>query len=675
MSSDSQLKRHLLNTGKISKTDLMKAEDYALTTGISLEDALVFLELMEYETVGESLGEIYGLPYHSLLKTPPPMKAKDLVPLDLAKKWLVFPVDYDEKNRVLTLALNDPGDLEKTLVLESNLFAPYQLAYTVASSHEIKKAIEMFYIGRKSEHEKTAELTVPEDFTILPEETERAPQDSSQKKKEHHTFNHVLLLEPELARARAFRTLLSLEGVKNITWASSVKEVLYHLKKGSFDTLLVNGNIFKHNGEWLKELKSSNVSLEILYYSAFSPLLFQQAYPYEEMANALISSLSFYTAWILRETPKRLSKIRLGARYGKLLGLRLGLKGASIDAITLAFWLSVPEIQRSFLESVELPYPIEEIINYKTFIKEETFKTEAIVYGIVKTYLDLSSRQPEIRSDPNLVRDIITKEFKTTKFEPILETFVNLLREDHLLQDVGKPPGKILILDPDITKTSGIFLRLSNDGYEVDNVSTIQEATTFLNETDYDVIISEIQLPDGDGLEFCRKLKAQPKYHDLLHIFLTSQTPQGLAAKSLEAGADDFLTKPVDLELLSLKISKSLSRKGIGTDQRGVSGSLKEMNLTDIVQILAAGDKEVLIVLEGAGKRGEIYIHGGAVTHAVAGDITGEEAFYRMMTWDDVNFQVIPCKDFPEPTIEISLMSLLMEGARLMDEANTNESI
>jgi DNA-binding response OmpR family regulator len=668
-----QLKKHLIKKGLVSRLDLMKAEDYAMTAKIPLDEALVFLDLIDLKDLGKALSSFYKVPYRPLLDTNPPSKAKDLVSLELAEKWHIFPVEFNPWEGFLTLAMSDPKDMEKTLILENNLFALYRITYTVASDMEIQEAIARHYKGVKDVQKSRAELKLPEDFTILPDEG-RIEIPESDREVLTHT-QHLLLLEPELNRARAFRALLELEGIKGITWASTLKDAKKFIGKGGFDTLLVNGNVFNREGAWVKELKEKTPRVDIFYYHNFSPLLLQQVYTYEQMSRAMISMADFFVGQVLKDQPKRLAEIRLCAKYGKLLALRLGLDGAKVDAIVLAAWLSVPELQRSFLESVKTPYPLSEIITSVKGLKHSGRNVEAIIFGMVKGYIEVIADHPETRGDLSAVREILLKQFPHPEDEPILESFLHLLREDQLLQDVGKITGRILIVDPEVFEDSGIYLRLSNDGYQLKVVNTTGDAMNFLSDVRVDAIISESHLPDEDGLNFCRKVKTQSKFHDILFMVLTEDATSGLAARSLEAGADDFLQKPVDLELLSLKLSRALAKKGRGKAQQGVSGSLNDMSLTDLVQILSAGDKDVLITLEGGMRKGEIFIKQGEVIHAATTDVSGEDAFYQIMRWKDVNFSVVPCHEFPERTINMSLMSLLMEGARLMDEAAAEETL
>jgi hypothetical protein len=92
------------------------------------------------------------------------------------------------------------------------------------------------------------------------------------------------------------------------------------------------------------------------------------------------------------------------------------------------------------------------------------------------------------------------------------------------------------------------------------------------------------------------------------------------------------------------------------------------MGFTDIIQSLTSGDKDVQIILDATGRKGQVFVQGGEVIHAAAGDTEGEAAFYEIMAWQDADFQIIPCTAFPARTIHVPAMSLLMEGARLTDE-------
>lgn len=114
---------------------------------------------------------------------------------------------------------------------------------------------------------------------------------------------------------------------------------------------------------------------------------------------------------------------------------------------------------------------------------------------------------------------------------------------------------------------------------------------------------------------------------------------------------------------------RKLQSMGVrGEAASGISGDLEDAPLTDIVQILCAGGKNMRIRITNRGGEAEVFIQGGNITHCALGDKQGEEAFYELMRWHDGKFTADPCEKFPQRTITVSAMALLMEGARRFDE-------
>ena len=153
-------------------------------------------------------------------------------------------------------------------------------------------------------------------------------------------------------------------------------------------------------------------------------------------------------------------------------------------------------------------------------------------------------------------------------------------------------------------------------------------------------------------------------------FFLTRERGDRLATQCLEAGADDFFLKPPDLEMLSIKIRNILALKSSRGTRSGITGTLADMSFTDIIQSLTTGEKDVAIQLQSGGKKGVIYIQQGDIIYAQAQGLEGQDAFYRMMTWQEGEFEITACTNIPPRNIFESAMSLLMEGARIADETN-----
>src|SRR5450759_48396 len=97
-------------------------------------------------------------------------------------------------------------------------------------------------------------------------------------------------------------------------------------------------------------------------------------------------------------------------------------------------------------------------------------------------------------------------------------------------------------------------------------------------------------------------------------------------------------------------------------------GSLKELPLADIVQLVAVSGKTGMFSLTRAAERGVVYIYNGQITHAKVGDIEGEDAIYNLALWGQGDFQFSPGVESEARTITRSNTNLLMEAARRSDE-------
>ena len=658
-----RLKAYLIDSGRLTEDQILRAEDYALTRKISLENTLLFLRLLSHTELGEDLGKIYGKPYHPLLTEPPPDSAKEMVSLKYAERWKIFPVEYNPKKNILTLAVSNPEDPGFVGQIQTLFSAPLQLAFTVASIVEINKAIDVHYKGKIYIPDRI--LEVPHDFAILVADHETEQELTPEE--EIRTKRKILLLEPDLNRANSLRNILRREGYRDVNWILTPEDIDRALKEEFPDLLLVNGRVFRRQGSWLKSIPDEVELPHISYYN-LTPLLLGQEHPYQQMGEALISLTAFLVRKSLMDDQGQLHEILTRVRYCKLLALRLNLYPGQVDGTVLAAWLSVQGLEKDLLEHIVTPYSLDEIINPATNVNDVE-KIETIILSIVKEYQTLRMGEPGISRDINRVRSLLSQQFSSHDREATLEAFLNLVKDEEFLKKVDQLAGLVLIVDATQSQNSSMALRLSNDGYEVETVSDVSKALDVIAMSRVDLIISEVNLPGIEGMSFCRTIKENSVTAHIPFFFLTAEEGERLATICLEAGADDFLKKPVDLELLSLKIQRILAMKAPQKSKRGVSGSLSEMNSTDFIQSLSEGQKGVEIILESNSLKGSIYMQKGEIIHAGIGKIKGEEAFYRTMTWEEGEFQIIPCSNFPNRTIHQSTMSLLMEAARLADEA------
>jgi hypothetical protein len=111
-------------------------------------------------------------------------------------------------------------------------------------------------------------------------------------------------------------------------------------------------------------------------------------------------------------------------------------------------------------------------------------------------------------------------------------------------------------------------------------------------------------------------------------------------------------------------IEREAAQRGLG----GVSGSLSEMSLPDMVQVLWHGRKTGSLKIRAAGEAGEIHFVTGAIYNALWANLRGEEAFYAMLALSEGEFALDPNFTAPQQVIQDSPEALLLEGMRRIDE-------
>lgn len=117
---------------------------------------------------------------------------------------------------------------------------------------------------------------------------------------------------------------------------------------------------------------------------------------------------------------------------------------------------------------------------------------------------------------------------------------------------------KILIVedDPQITKILIMNLRLS--GFEIDNAVTFHEAWSKITSDHFDLILMDIGLPDGSGLDLCQKVRESG--NEVPIVFLSARTDEASVVKGIKNGADDYLRKPFGLEELKVRVNKFVKK-------------------------------------------------------------------------------------------------------------------
>ena len=119
----------------------------------------------------------------------------------------------------------------------------------------------------------------------------------------------------------------------------------------------------------------------------------------------------------------------------------------------------------------------------------------------------------------------------------------------------GEP---ILIVDDNLINLKLAKILLSIEGYEIRTAMDAKEALNILETFKPKLILMDIQLPEIDGLELTRQLKADQRYKNIIILALTAYAMKGDKEKALQAGCDGYIAKPIDTEALPKMIADFL---------------------------------------------------------------------------------------------------------------------
>ena len=125
---------------------------------------------------------------------------------------------------------------------------------------------------------------------------------------------------------------------------------------------------------------------------------------------------------------------------------------------------------------------------------------------------------------------------------------------------------KILMIEDDEGLNRGVSFALEQEGYEVVSARTLQDGKALFEKENPDAVILDLNLPDGDGLSFCKEIRQLPgDKAGTAVLMLTARDMETDEIMGLASGADDYMTKPFSVAVLKMRLQNILRRKEAGS--------------------------------------------------------------------------------------------------------------
>ncbi len=205
--------------------------------------------------------------------------------------------------------------------------------------------------------------------------------------------------------------------------------------------------------------------------------------------------------------------------------------------------------------------------------------------------------------------------------------------------------SKILLVDVDESTRTLIKGTLIKEDYVVFDTASGSVALEIVNKEKPDMVISDIFIPDMNGFELCQRIRDTSAVPTVPFVFFTAIDDMLTEIRAFRAGANEYLVKRnTKRQDLLLRIDSMLRHvnafeKEKATLHDGFLGKLGDVSVIDILQLLSNTIKTGSLLISDGTLEGNVYFMKGQIFSADLGPVSGEDAIYDMIYWEDGFFR------------------------------------
>ncbi len=227
--------------------------------------------------------------------------------------------------------------------------------------------------------------------------------------------------------------------------------------------------------------------------------------------------------------------------------------------------------------------------------------------------------------------------------------------------------NKVLLVDddPGLLETYRELLARLPSGPEIHTASSGARALARLDSEPFRLLICDLKMPKMDGLQVLTIVRR--KFPQMRTVALTAVTDEQFRSRIYALGVDLFWHKPGNEQEIRLFLECLESFLGAEADHPGFRG-VQSKSLMDIVQLECISQSSSVLRITNGDQTGRIWIQEGEVIDADAGELQGEMAFRKILSWRTGAFEMLPAEPAHPRAIRQSYNGLLLEAAQALDE-------
>ena len=229
---------------------------------------------------------------------------------------------------------------------------------------------------------------------------------------------------------------------------------------------------------------------------------------------------------------------------------------------------------------------------------------------------------------------------------------------------------KVLVADGDPRNLNIVTLALRRAGFEPLPASDGAQALRALQGGGVQAVVCDAAVADPGALELCRSARGEQGLANIPFVLVGSDAAPAAKARAIEAGADDYLVKPVLLKEVAQRLQHLIERRRLSDPgaPAGLSGSVRDLGLVDVFQSLEGWRKSAIVRCQNGEQLARVWVKQGEVVDAELGALSGEAAFFRLLTWESGEFRVDFSEVARETRIPDGTQAALAEAMRRIDE-------
>lgn len=676
--TSARLDQILLRFGFVDGEQIKRALARQNENGGRLGTHLLAMRAITEEQLVMALSEQFGIP--SIL---PDEKSVDhalvrALPRGFVQEHAVLPMRLESSTGVLTVAVADPADTTAIDRAAVALGARAVTAMVAPESVLLKLSARLAPAPRRV-------VELPELFEASREGSSSAVDEPNDDAR----LGDVLVVSRSAAIKNFLPAIFAREGWR-LHVVTDREEFAVTTRNGSFESVLVAQDMADDFMAWMQEFDGAGLGVDISVFPSVSAALLDNPAPYDRTVRSVQQAVRMLAEERGRSAAYPVPYDRIAADVERL-ARRCGLRRLATDGLSIAVQLLLPGRPFGDLDAsldaarrLAFPWKVDAAIARCAALFEDGMNEDAASpVGEIELgaqilalcwYRHVELHVVDVDGDAMMaeVRSGLRRVAGRLAGLELVESYLRALQEigPHV---AGDGERQILAVGDSPATTRGLVGRLRRIGYPSILAVDPSDAQTLIARRAPAAILFDHDAFGPEAENFCRIHSLNPE--SLLYVVTSDKDPVVTLAL-LDAGADDVFAPPHDLDLSAARIDRAIRARAktvrTAPPRPGqIAASLEAFSFTELLQSLGHGQKSVRVDLtRGDGETATVHLDRGQLVHATCGELTGEDAVYRVITWqDDGDFVVVPVGEFPAPSIQAPLESVLMEGCRLLDEA------